>query len=74
MKCGHCIFWGEQGTGSHYDAGPMNYCLHPQINGQQHPSYGACGEPTTMIYSGQEAQQIMTRYAFGCVLFKGRFK
>ena len=70
--CGKCKFWGSgDGTGMHYDAGPMNYCQNKQISGVQHPSFGACGDPTTMIYTGgQEPQRIMTRYLFGCVLFE----
>jgi hypothetical protein len=71
MKCGHCKHWGKgDGTGMHYDAGAMNYCDHLQIAGVQHPSYGACGEPTSMLYSGELIQNIMTRYTFGCVLFE----
>lgn len=75
MKCCECRFWGEDGngTGVPYDAGHMNYCMHNQINGEQHPSYGSCGEPVTMIYMNAEApryQHVMTRRNFGCVLFK----
>jgi hypothetical protein len=71
-QCNTCQFWGEgSGTGFHYDAGNVNYCKHPQIDGMQHPSRGACGEPTTMVYSeGTDCQNILTRWNFGCVLHK----
>lgn len=72
MKCIDCKHWGEgSGTGIHYDAGAMNYCNHPGIAGVQHPSYGACDEEVTMIYTNTgNDQSIMTRRNFGCVLFK----
>ena len=70
MRCGNCKHWGDgTGTGHPYDAGHMNYCKHPQIDGNQHPSYGACGEAKTMLYAGGEKQHIMTRITFGCNLF-----
>jgi hypothetical protein len=75
MKCQACKFWGDgDGTGLPYDAGHMNYCKHPQIDGNQHPSYGAYGEPDTKLYAGQEKQHIMTRHDFGCVLFKPAYQ
>lgn len=74
MKCCECRYWGDgDGKGVPYDAGHMNFCTHNQINGDQHPSYGVCGEPVTMIYTNAEAprfQQVMTRRNFGCILFK----
>ena len=75
MQCGECKFWHlpteaeGDGTGLPYDAGHMNYCNHPQVTGVQHPSFGACGEPKTMVYAGGETQLIMTRSNYGCVLF-----
>lgn len=72
--CRECRFWGDgDGTGLPYDAGHVNICKNPQIDGDQHPSYGACGEPVTMIYSGSiKKQTIQTRWNFGCVLFVNR--
>ena len=73
MNCGKCKHWGDgDGTGYSYDAGHMNYCKHPGVDGFQHPSNGACGEPKTMIYAGNadKKQEIMTRISFGCVLFE----
>lgn len=76
--CINCKQWGDgDGTGFHYDAGNVNYCKSPQIVGPQHPSYGACGEPTSMLItdaamSGQSDNRIMTRWNFGCVLFELR--
>jgi len=66
--------WGDgSGTGIPYDAGHVNYCKHPQIDGDQHPSYGACGEPTSMvIVENHYPQHLMTRGKFGCVLFEQR--
>lgn len=74
MRCYDCKSWGDgDGTGLPYDAGHMNYCMHQQVAGNQHPSYGACGEPKTMIYTGgQGHQHVMTRGTFGCVLFSIR--
>lgn len=74
MNCSNCKHWGDgSGTGMPYDAGHMNYCHHPQITGMQHPSYGACGEPKTMVYDGHAGEQeITTRSDFGCVLFVQR--
>jgi hypothetical protein len=76
MKCRDCKLWGDgDGTGFPYDAGHMNYCKHPQISGNQHPSYGACGELKTLVYvEGTEKQSIMTRWNFGCVLIVQRDK
>lgn len=74
MKCQKCKYWGDgDGTGMAYDAGYMNYCKHPSIDGNQHPSYGVMNERKTMVYSdgtGASGQYIMTRYSFGCVLFE----
>lgn len=72
--CIDCTHWGDgDGTGFSYDAGAMNYCKHPSINGIQHPSYGACGDTKTMLYTGGlPSQSIMTRRNFGCVLFVQR--
>jgi hypothetical protein len=74
MHCSDCKMWGNgDGTGVPYDAGHVNYCKHPQINGWQHPSYGACGEPTSMVIVIQDMpQDVMTRGKFGCVLFEQR--
>lgn len=74
MRCYDCAHWGDgDGTGLPYDAGHMNYCNQKQVAGNQHPSYGACGEPMTMIYDGHTGEQsIMTRGVFGCVLFEPR--
>lgn len=74
--CRNCSLWGNgDGTGFPYDAGHVNICRHPQIDGDQHPSYGSCGEPVTMVYSGEiKAQTIQTRWNFGCVLFVSRVK
>jgi hypothetical protein len=70
MKCGNCKYWGDgNGTGMSFDAGHMNYCKQPQINGMQHPSYGA------MVYTGWGGDQdIMTSIIFGCILFEQRSK
>lgn len=70
--CGYCKYWGDgSGTGNPYDAGHMNDCNNPQISGDQHPSYGVCGERKTMVYvSGTEKQFIQTRITFGCNLFE----
>jgi len=74
MRCYDCKFWGEgNGTGHPYDAGHVNYCKEPRIDGWQHPSYGACGEPTSMVIAVQsEEQRVLTRGKFGCVLFVQR--
>ncbi len=70
-NCGKCKHWGDgDGTAYPYDAGHMNTCNHPAIAGRQHPSYGACGELTTMVYAGGETQTIQTRITFGCILFE----
>lgn len=75
MRCYDCKYWGDgTGTGHPYDAGHMNYCKHICIDGMQHPSYGACGDATTMIYTGAEKQEVMTRGNFGCILFEQRKK
>lgn len=76
MKCGHCKYWGDgDGKGSPYDAGHVNYCNHRQIAGNQHPSYGACGDPVSMVIAdGVEKQYIQTRITFGCILFEQRSK
>lgn len=76
MKCGHCKYWGEgDGKGNPYDAGHVNYCNHRQISGNQHPSYGACGDPVSMVIAyGIEIQYIQTRITFGCILFEQRPK
>jgi hypothetical protein len=69
--CGVCKHWGNgDSKGYHYDAGHMNYCKNPQIHGQQHPSYGACNDIKTMLYTGEDNQNIMTRNSFGCILFE----
>lgn len=82
MRCCECKFWHlpneteGNGTGIPYDAGHMNYRNHKQVSGDQHPSYGACGEPKTMVYTGTQdkhrasGQLVMTRRDFGCVLFE----
>lgn len=77
IRCYRCGFWGDgQGHGDTLsDAGVMGYCKHPGVDGNQHPSYGACGEEKTMVYceeiSGPNPyQHILTRRDFGCVLFK----
>lgn len=74
MRCYDCKYWGTgDGTGIPYDAGHVNYCKNPQVDGDQHPSYGACGEPTSMVIVAEhEIQYIMTRGMFGCVLFEQR--
>jgi hypothetical protein len=74
MKCIDCKHWGEgNGTGYPYDAGRVNYCKHLQIDGEQHPSFGACGDPTSMVITGEgRPQNILTRWNFGCVLFEQR--
>lgn len=74
MRCRDCKFWGDDaGTGIPYDAGYMNYCKHISIDGQQHPSYGACGDAPTMVYIGGDSHQnVMTRATFGCILFEQR--
>lgn len=70
-NCSKCTYWGDgDGTGYHYDAGNVNQCKHPQIDGQQAPSVGACGEPTSMVMAGGETQLIMTRWSFACILFQ----
>lgn len=76
MKCYDCEFWGDgDGTGIPYDAGHVNYCRNPQIDGWQHPSYGACDEPVSMVIADQSApQKILTRGKFGCILFEQRLK
>ena len=71
MKCGKCKFWGDgTGTGHPYDAGHVNYCRHPQITGDQHPSYGVGGERKSMLIvdGGGVPHHIMTRINFGCEL------
>ena len=75
MRCYDCKSWGDgSGTGFPYDAGHVNYCKHPQIDGDQHPSFGACGELKSMVIADGHShpQHIMTRGAFGCVLFEQR--
>lgn len=74
MRCYDCSNWGDgNGTGIPYDAGHVNHCKNPQIHGNQHPSYGACGEPTSMvIVEGISPQWILTRGTFGCILFDAR--
>lgn len=75
MRCYDCKHWGDgTGTGHPYDAGHVNYCKQQQITGHQHPSYGACDEPTSMvIIEGTDKPQIiLTRGKFGCVLFEQR--
>lgn len=74
MRCNCCKFWGEgDGTGIPYDAGHVNYCKEPRINGWQHPSFGACGEPKSMVIAVQDKPQtVLTRGVFGCVLFVQR--
>lgn len=76
MRCYDCKYWGDgSGTGYPYDAGHVNYCKNPQIDGDQHPSYGACGDITSMvIVESISPQQIQTRGNFGCVLFVQRKK
>lgn len=76
MKCADCKFWGNgDGKGIAYDAGHVNYCNNPQIGGDQHPSYGACGDPVSMVIAeGVEKQYIQTRLTFGCILFEARKK
>lgn len=82
MKCNKCRHWGDgDGTGLPYDAGHMNYCNQHQVAGVQHPSYGACGDPVTMVYvlyasrvtglfNEAQGQKLMTRGTFGCILFE----
>lgn len=71
MRCDKCRYWGNgDGKGWSYDAGHVNVCHHRQIDGNQHPSYGACGDPTSMVMSGQSTQTITTRWNFGCILFE----
>jgi hypothetical protein len=54
-----------------YDAGHVNYCKQPQIHGEQHPSFGACGDSVSMIIAeGISPQWILTRGKFGCILFE----
>jgi hypothetical protein len=74
MKCSNCRFWGTgDGTGYPYDAGHVNYCKQEQIDGIQHPSYGACNDPTSMVMvEGAATQHILTRHNFGCILFEQR--
>jgi hypothetical protein len=74
MRCVDCRYWGDgDGTGIPYDAGHVNHCNHPKIHGEQHPSYGACGEPTSMVMvEGVTNQHILTRRNFGCILFERR--
>lgn len=75
MRCYDCTHWGTgDGTGMPYDAGHVNYCKHPQVDGEQHPSFGACGEPTSMIIvdGNSRPQLILTRGKFGCILFEQR--
>lgn len=75
MRCYDCAWWGEgNGTGHPYDAGHVNYCNHPEIAGHQHPSYGACGEPTSMVMieGFDKPQVLLTRGRFGCILFVQR--
>lgn len=71
-QCGRCKHWGDgDGTGMPYDAGRMNWCRQNQIDGDQHPSHGACGDPKTMLWAGAPGSQlIMTRIDFGCNLFE----
>lgn len=75
MRCYDCTNWGDgSGTGIPYDAGHVNYCKHKQISGVQHPSYGACGDPVSMVMieGTDKPNLIMTRGTFGCVLFDAR--
>lgn len=70
-NCGKCKFWGNgDGTGIPYNAGHINTCKNPQIDGQQHPSYGVGSDLKTMVYAGRETQTIQTRVSFGCILFE----
>lgn len=74
MRCDKCEFWGDgDGTGYHYDAGNVNYCKHKLIFGRQHPSSSSYNsdEISKVIVDGSDTEHhIMTRYNFGCVLFK----
>ena len=73
MKCCECKYWGiGDGTGISYDSGHVNDCNHPQIAGNQHPYYGACGDPTSMVIVAglNKPQFIQTRRNFGCLLFE----
>jgi hypothetical protein len=76
MYCKDCKYWGDgDGKGIHYDAGHVGYCNQPQIGGDQHPSYGACGDPISMLIAeGVEKQYIQTRLTFGCILFEQKTK
>jgi hypothetical protein len=71
MKCVKCKYWGNgDGTGIPYDAGHVNDCNHPQISGIQHASYGACGDPVSMVIVDGSgiSHRILTRRSFGCDL------
>ena len=69
--CQKCKYWGDgDGTGIPYDAGHVNYCKQPQIDGEQHPSIRYGREPASMVMTEHETQHIMTRWNFGCVLHK----
>lgn len=74
MRCYDCKHWGSGGgTGIPYDAGHVNYCNNPQIDGDQHPSHGAYGDLTSMVMvDGLQNQKILTRGKFGCILFEQR--
>lgn len=74
LICRECRFWGDgDGTGFPYDAGHVNICRHPQIDGDQHPSYGACYDLTSMVMVDTiEPQRIQTRWNFGCILHVDR--
>ena len=77
MKCSHCKFWGDgTGGGFPYDAGHVNYCNQPQIDGRQHPSSASYNDneiSKVIVTSNKgEAQKLMTRWNFGCVLFVAR--
>lgn len=74
VRCDKCKFWGDgNGTGMHYDAGNVNYCKHNLISGRQHPSAASYNDEyiSKVIVDGSDTEHnILTRYNFGCVLFK----
>ena len=67
-NCQKCSYWECVGF---YDSGAMGYCKHSKISGQHHPSNG-CGmvEQTLVYVDGQQNQNIMTRWNFGCNLWE----
>ena len=74
-QCRKCCHWGNgDGTGYHYDAGNVNYCQHHLISGMQHPSSSSYNQNdiSKLIVNGGDGKvyEIMTRWNFGCVLFK----